>query len=199
MKKKTLFLDIGGVLLTNGWDTRSREKAAQVFALDFNELNKRHALTFDTYEIGKLTLEEYIQRTVFYQPRSFSLEQYKAFMFEQSQPFTDMLELMKDLKKKKKLQIAALSNEGRELIEHRIEKFKLKEFVDFFVVSSFIHLRKPDLDIYKLALDLAQVKPEQAVYIDDREMLAEIGGSLGMHAIQHQSYEKTKELLEVLL
>lgn len=199
MKITTLFLDIGGVLLTNGWDSRSRENAAQAFGLDFNELNKRHALTFDTYEVGKLTLDEYISRVVFYQPRSYSLEQFKAFMFEQSQPFSDMLKLMKKLKKEKNLRMVALSNEGRELIGHRIEKYKLKEFIDIFVISSFIHLRKPDLDIYQLALDLAQVKPEEAIYIDDREMLAGIGGSLGMHAIRHQSYEKTKELLEVLL
>ena len=77
----TLFLDIGGVILSNGWDHQLREKAAKKFGLDFMEMNQRHALTFDTYEIGKITLDEYLNRVVFYVSRSFSHEDFKEFMF----------------------------------------------------------------------------------------------------------------------
>ena len=92
-----------------------------------------------------------------------------------------------------------MSNEGRELMLHRMNRFNLKAFIDFFVCSSFVHLRKPDFDIYRLALDLSQVKPEEVIYIDDRPLLIEIGQQLGMQSIHHISYEKTQKLLEKFL
>jgi putative hydrolase of the HAD superfamily len=199
MKYTTLFLDIGGVLLTNGWDHQSREKAAQHFDLNEEEMNKRHVLLFDTYEIGKLSLDEYIEGVVFYEPRPFSQEAFKQFMFDQSQAYSVMLQLMKGIKKHYNLKIVAVTNEGRELMVHRLNQFKLKEFIDFFICSAFVHLRKPDLDFYRLALDSAQVKPEEVIYIDDRPLLADMGRRLGMQAIQHISYEKTHQLLDVYL
>src|SRR5512143_3867317 len=108
----TLFLDIGGVLLTNGWDSGIRKRASDKFGLDYEEMNERHHLTFDTYEEGKLSLDEYLDRVVFYQARSFSREEFKAFMYAQSQPFPEMIKLMSDLKAQYKLQVAAVSNEG---------------------------------------------------------------------------------------
>lgn len=199
MKYTTLFLDIGGVLLTNGWDHQSREKAAQHFDLNEEEMNKRHVLLFDTYEIGKLSLDEYIEGVVFYEPRPFSQEAFKQFMFDQSQAYSVMLQLMKGIKKHYNLKIVAVTNEGRELMVHRLNQFKLKEFIDFFICSAFVHLRKPDLDFYRLALDSAQVKPEEVIYIDDRPLLADMGRRLGMQAIQHVSYEKTHQLLDEYL
>ncbi|MBS4162795.1 Uncharacterized protein PRO82_000072 [Candidatus Protochlamydia amoebophila] len=195
----SLFIDVGGVLLTNGWDRHMREKASRIFELNYEEMNKRHNLIFDTYEIGKISLDEYLKRVVFDQERSFSIESFKKFMFEQSQPFDEMIDFIKRIKKDWNLQIVVVSNEGRELMQNRIDQFKMKAFVDIFVVSGFVHLRKPDSDIYQLALDLAQVKPEQVIYIDDRPLLAEIGKHIGMTAIQHQNYEQTKMILDSLL
>jgi putative hydrolase of the HAD superfamily len=195
----TLFLDVGGVFLTNGWDHHMRERAAQQFNLDLVELDKRHALTFDTYEIGKITLDVYLNRVVFYTDRSFSREEFKEFMFAQSQPYPDMIQLIRDLKARYSLRTVVVSNEGRELMLNRINHFKMKEFIDFFVCSCFIGYRKPDTEVYRLALDMAQVKPQEVIYVDDRPMLAEIGGQLGMQAIQHKSYEQTKTLLNDFL
>lgn len=195
----SLFLDVGGVLLTNGWDRHMREEASKLFNLDYEEINKRHGLLFDTYEIGKLSLDDYIKGMVFYEPRSFSIEQFKQFMFEQSKPYGDMLDLVRRVKQEKGMQVVVVSNEGRELMHNRIEKFKMKEFVDIFVVSSFVGLRKPDKEIYRLAFDLAQVKPEQVIYIDDRPLLAELGQQLGMKAIEHRSFEQTKAMLDSLV
>ena len=90
----TLFLDIGGVLLTNGWDHHARKRAATNFKLDLAEMEDRHHLTFDTYEEGKLTLEEYLGRVVFYQKRPFSRAQFRRFMFAQSKPYPEMIELI---------------------------------------------------------------------------------------------------------
>jgi putative hydrolase of the HAD superfamily len=192
-----LFLDIGGVMLTNGWDRRSREAAAKKFNLDLDELNDRHRMTFDTYEAGKLNLDEYLKRAVFYQPRPFTIEDFRAFMYDQSEAYPEMIELVRGLKAKYGLRIAVVNNEGRELNEHRIRTFKLYEFVDFFISSCFVHFRKPDVDIWKVALDIAQVPRENVVYIDDRNMFVQVAESLGLRGITHnyKNVEQTKQAL----
>ena len=166
----SLFIDLGGVLLTNGWDRNARELAAQTFHLDRTEMNERHHLTFDTYEVGKLTLEQYLSRVVFYEKRGFTREEFRAFMFSQSRTFPEMIDLIRALKQQHKLKIAVVNNEGRELNESRIQTFQLGSFVDFFISSCFVHVRKPDEDIYRIALDIAQVPPDQVAYLDDRLM-----------------------------
>ncbi|MGI8745618.1 MAG: HAD family hydrolase [Bryobacteraceae bacterium] len=194
----TLFTDVGGVLLTNGWDSHTREAAAKEFNLDLNEMNHRHTLTFDTYEIGKILLDTYLDRTVFYQPRSFSKDDFKQFMFAQSQPYPEMLEFVKGIKARHGIKIAVISNEGRELTEYRIRKFGLDSFADFFVCSCFVRFRKPDEDIFRMALDLAQTTPDQAAYLEDRPMFYEVACRLGLHAILHSSLEQTRQALDQL-
>ena len=190
-----MFLDVGGVLLSNGWTHEARKAAAERFRIDLQEMEDRHHLTFDTYELGKLTLDEYLHRTVFYQKRSFTRQQFREFMFAQSKPFPKMIELVRRLKARHRLEIAVVSNEGRELNSHRIKKFKLDAFVDFFVSSCFVHFRKPDADIYRLALDVAQVRPEHVVYIEDRPMFVQVAGTLGIRGIRHTDYQKTRAQL----
>jgi len=192
----TLFLDIGGVLLTDGWNRKSRAEAVRVFNLNQDEVDERHHLTYDTYESGKISLDIYLERIVFYQKRDFGYHEFKEFMYAQSKPFDDMIALIKTLKEKYKLKIAVVSNEGRELTEYRIKKFKLGDFVDFFVSSSFVHFRKPDIDIFKMALDVAQVSPGEIVYIEDRPLFVQVGRSLGLHGIQHEGYDSTVEKLK---
>lgn len=191
----TLFLDVGGVLLTNGWDRPMRERAAQHFGLDWNELEERHHLTFDTYEEGKLGLDEYLSRVIFYQPRPFTREDMRQFMFSQSQSFPAMIDLVRQLRSRYRLKVAVVSNEGRELAVYRIQKFALAEFVDFFTVSSFVHFRKPDADIFRLALDVAQVQPLQVAYIEDRPMFVQVAESLGLVGVRHEGVESTRQAL----
>ncbi|AUD00648.1 HAD family hydrolase [Spirosoma pollinicola] len=192
---KALFLDIGGVLLTNGWDRSARHRAAQLFKLDYDQLNERHHLTFDTYESGKLSLEDYLQRIVFYENRTFSALEFTRFIMEQSQPFPEMIQLVKKLKQEHGLKLLAINNEGREINAHRIRQFGLDTFFDAFVSSCYVHLRKPDTDIFQLALDISQTAPEEVVYIDDRLMFVQVAQRLGMHCIEHTSYESTCEKL----
>jgi len=194
----TLFLDIGGVLLTNGWDRHSRRLAAEKFRLDYEEFNERHHLTFDTYEEGKLTLDQYLNRVVFYTDRDFGREEFRAFMFEQSQPFRETLDFFLNLKRRHGLLVAAVSNEGRELTNHRIERFRLKELFSVFISSCFVHYRKPDGDIYRLALDLTGTNPGNAIYIDDRQMFVDEAHKLGLHSIWHHDLRTTRRELEVL-
>jgi putative hydrolase of the HAD superfamily len=193
-----LFLDIGGVLLTNGWDRRCRRDAAQSFALDLEDLNDRHKMSFDTYEEGKLNLDTYLNQVVFYKERSFTLDDFKEFMFAQSKPKVEMINLVSGLKWKHRLKTAAISNEGRELTIHRIQKFDLTAFIDFFVSSCFVHFRKPDVDMYRMALDISQAEPARSVYVDDRALFVEIAQSLGINGIHHTGFEATRNALKGL-
>lgn len=192
-----LFLDVGGVMLTNGWDRKSREAAAKQFGLDLDDLNDRHRMTFDTYETGKLSLDEYLKSSVFYKERPFTIEEFRTFMFNQSVAYPEMIDLIRGLKAKYKLRIAVVNNEGRELNEHRIRTYKLGEFVDFFISSCFVHFRKPDADIWKVALDIAQVPKEEVVYIDDRPMFVQVAQGLGLRGVvhNHKNVAQTKETL----
>ena len=192
----TLFLDIGGVLLTNGWDRKARVRAAEKFGLEQDEVDERHHLTFDTYEEGKLSLDEYLNRVIFYEKRSFSREAFKDFMYAQSQPFTEMIELMKNIKQRYNLRVAVVSNEGRELNAYRVRQFQLNTFIDFFVSSSFVHFRKPDADIYRMALDIAQTSPEHVLYVDDRSLFVEVAEGLGIRGIIHKDYKTTQKAME---
>ncbi len=193
-----LFLDIGGVLLTNGWDRRIRRDAAQKFGLDFEDLNDRHTMSFDTYEEGKLNLDTYLNQVVFNKERPFTREDFKEFMFAQSKPKVEMINLVSGLKWKHRLKTAAISNEGRELTIYRIRKFDLTAFIDFFVSSCFVHFRKPDVDLYRMALDISQAEPARSVYIDDRALFVEIAQSLGIIGIHHTDFGVTRNALKDL-
>jgi putative hydrolase of the HAD superfamily len=199
MKKTTaitcVFLDIGGVLLTNGWDHHARKRAAAKFNLELAEMEGRHHLCFETCEEGKLTLEEYLGRVVFYQKRSFTRAQFRRFMFAQSKPYPRMIEMIAQLKVRHRLKIAVVSNEARELNAYRIRKFKLDGFVDFFISSCFVHVRKPDADIFRLALDIAQMPARQTVYIENTPMFVQIAEDLGIRGILHTDYMSTCEKL----
>jgi len=190
-----LFLDIGGVLLTNGWDRHARASAIKKFNLEEEEVQERHHLTFDTYESGKISLDQYLDRIVFFKERTFSRDDFKKIMFSNSKPYPEMINYINGLKKKYNLRIFAVSNEGRELNDYRIKTFKLYEVFDGFISSSFVHFRKPDEDIFKVALDISQIPPENIVYLDDREMFVEIARGLGIKGIHHENLERTKQIL----
>jgi putative hydrolase of the HAD superfamily len=190
-----LFLDIGGVLLTNGWDRRMRRKAAEEFGLDHAEMDERHHLTFATYEEGKLGLDEYLNRVVFYEARPFTKGQFIDFMFAQSKPYPEMRAYVRELTARHRLKVATVSNEGRELTVHRIKKFELHKIVDFFVSSCFVHFRKPDEDIWRIALDIALVEPDNVVFVDDRLLFVQIAQGMGIRAIHHTDVSRTKAIL----
>ncbi len=195
---RCLFLDIGGVLLSDGWDHRARTRAAATFDLQRAEMEARHQLTFETYEDGSLTLDEYLDLVVFHRTRPFTRAAFRRFMFAQSTPHPRMLALVPALKARGRLKIIVVSNEGRELNAHRIHKFKLEAFVDAFVSSCFVHLRKPDPRIFSLALDIAQTPVEQVVYVENTPMFVGVAGGLGIRGIIHTGYESTRAMLTSL-
>ena len=195
-KIKVVFMDIGGVLLTNGWDHESREKAAKVFDFDYTEMNILHNFIYNVFEIGSISLDEYLDTVLFHQLRNFSKTDFKQFMFEESVELPEMLEYSKSWKKQTDLPVFALSNENEELNDYRIKTFNLHDLFDGFFSSCYLKMRKPDPGIYKTAMEIAQVKPDECLYFDDRPMLVHAGKKLGMNTILHQDFETSKNILE---
>jgi putative hydrolase of the HAD superfamily len=193
-----LFLDIGGVLLTNGWDHHARRRAVKHFKLEWAEMEERHALNFETHEEGRLAFKDYLDRVVFYQKRPFTRAQFRSFMCAQSKPYLEMITLVARRKAQYGLKITVVSNESRELNAYRIQKFKLNEFVDSFISSCFVQLRKPDVEIFRLALDITQVPARQIVYIENTPMFVQIAEGLGIRSILHTDYKSTCEKLTAL-
>lgn len=194
-----IFLDIGGVLMTNGWDHKLRKKTSETFQIDYTEMDSRHQLVFDTYETGKMTLDDYLKKVIFYVDRPYSMQDVKQFIFESAHAYEDMIDLIKEIKARHGLRVGVVSNEGRELAIDRIRRFNLSAFVDFFIVSSFVHFRKPDLDIYRLAIDVVQVPPSKIAYIDDRKLLVDVAKGLSIQGIHHTGVQSTEAALNMLL
>ena len=194
---KILFSDIGGVLLTNGWGHESREAAAKQFGIDYAEMDVLHDFIFNVYEMGKISLDVYLDTVVFNHPRDFSREVFKEFMFEQSVELPKILSWLIDWKRRNPMvKIISINNEPKELNEYRIEKFKLHNFFDAFISSCEVGMRKPDPGIFKLALGIAQAKPDECLYFDDRRMLVEAAKKEGIHAHHHKNFEDTKLIIE---
>ncbi len=194
----TLFLDIGGVLLTNGWDRLARKQAAERFHLNYDDMEERHHLTYDTYELGKLSLDEYLARVVFCAERPFSAQEFKSYILSRSQPDREMLTFVRGIKEQYQLKTIAVSNEGREVNDFRIREYALDTLIDTFVSSCFVHFRKPDLDIYRIALDISQSPAGQVAYIEDRPLFVEVASKLGIHSIQHTDVASTRGKLAEL-
>ena len=182
----TLFWDVGGVLLTNGWDRSARRRAAEQFHLDWEEFEDRHDLVVTDFEKGRLTLDEYLQRTVFYRARAFSQDDFKASIFTQSRPLPEVLALVERLANSGKYLMATLNNESLELNLYRIEQFRLRDYFDAFFSSCFLGVKKPERGIYRLASQITQRALEECLFIDDRTLNLECAQLLGMRTVHYQ-------------
>jgi putative hydrolase of the HAD superfamily len=188
----TLFWDIGGVILTNGWDRTSRREAATVFQFDWEEFQDRHELSFPAFDNGHIKLNEYLDRTLFYRPRSFTREDFTAFMFAQSKEFSESRAILDTVARSRKYFIGAINNEPFELNEHRIEAFGLRRDFQVFFSSCYLGTRKPEEAIFRIALEVTQRKPEQCLFIDDRPLNLESPRRLGMNAIHFQNAQQLR-------
>jgi len=195
---KTLFVDIGGVLLTDGWGRGSRALAAAEFDLDLQELEDRHHQAFEVFETDRIDLDRYLDLVVFHEKRPFTAARFREFMFAQSNPLPGTIDLVRSLKAKHGLKIVAVSNEGRELNSYRIRRFKLDGFIDFFVSSCYVRMRKPDPRIFRLALDTAQAQPREVAYLENTPMFVGVAEDLGIHGILHADCESSRGMLSSL-
>jgi putative hydrolase of the HAD superfamily len=195
---RTIFWDVGGVLLTNAWDRTERASALEHFQLDEKEFHDRHEMVMSSFERGKITLDEYLDRTVFYRPRRFNREVFRDYMFSLSQPFPEVLGFVQALADSGKYFMSTLNNESRELNDYRIEKYGLRKIFRLFVSSCFVGFRKPEHDIYRLALEITQVPAEQCCFIDDRALNLECAAKLGMRTIEMKQLDQLREHLAKL-
>lgn len=188
----TVFWDIGGVILTNGWDVDSRRAAAQHFELDWQEFERLHDVVFADFEKGRMTLEEYLDDTVFREPRPFTREEFTAFMFAQSKEYPQSRAVLTQMARSKQYFVGAINNEPLELNDYRIQKFKLgQEFLLFFS-SCYVGARKPEADIFRIALQVMQKSPGECLFIDDREANLESPRRLGIDTIHYQNAEQLR-------
>jgi putative hydrolase of the HAD superfamily len=181
-----LFWDVGGVILSNGWDRVARAEAAKKFGLDWEELQDRHDLASPAFETGKITLDTYLERIVFYRKRAFTREEFTDFIFAQSEEFPESRAVLSGVAATGKYLLATLNNEPLELNERRIHQFQLRREFKAFFSSCFVGIRKPDEGIYKIALEVTQRQPEECLFIDDRELNLECARQLRMGTIHFQ-------------
>jgi putative hydrolase of the HAD superfamily len=193
-----LFWDVGGVLLSNAWDREQRQRTLEEFSLDEVEFESRHEMLVSSFERGKITLQNYLERTVFYRPRSFTAEAFTQHMFSLSTPNPETLQLGKELNRSGKYLMSTINNESKELNLYRIQTFDLREIFSLFVSSCFVGLRKPEEGIYRLALEITQRPPEECCFIDDRPLNLDSAARLGMQVIQMKTAEQLRADLQKL-
>ena len=191
-KITTLFWDIGGVILTNGWDRGSRREAATVFNLDWEEFQDRHELSFPAFDSGHITLHEYLDRTLFYRPRPFTREEFTAFMFAQSKEYRESRAILDIVARSEKYFIGAINNEPLELNQHRIQAFDLRRDFLVFFSSCYVRSRKPEELIFRVALEVTHRLAEECVFIDDRPLNLESPRRLGMNVIHYQDAQQLR-------
>ena len=195
---RAIFWDVGGVLLTNAWDRAQRERALEQFKLDEAEFDDRHEMVVSSLERGKISFDEYLERTVFYRPRPFAREVFKDYVFSLSQPHADALALARELTNSGKYLMATINNESKELNLYRIQTFGLREIFSLFVSSCFVGLRKPEEGIYRLALEVTQKPPEECCFIDDRPLNLEAARHMGMHTVEMENVGRLRQELQKL-
>jgi putative hydrolase of the HAD superfamily len=188
----TVFSDIGGVILTNGWDHNSRMEAAKTFQLDWEDFRDRHELCFPAFDAGQIALDQYLDRTLFYRARPFTREEFTAFMFAQSKEYPEARALFRDVARTGKYFMAAINNEPRELNDYRIEAFRLRNEFQVFFSSCYLNTRKPEEHIFRTALEVSHRPPEECVFIDDRPLNLENPRRLGMSVIHHKDPAQTR-------
>jgi putative hydrolase of the HAD superfamily len=192
----TLFWDIGGVIMTNGWDTAARRRAAEAFHLDWDDFQDRHELSFPAFDTGMISLNEYLNRTLFFRPRPFTPEKFIAFMYAQSQEYPEPRGVLDELARNGKYFIGSINNEPLELNEYRIAQFHLRRDFQVFFSSCYLHTRKPEETIYRIALKVTQRPAEECVFIDDRPLNLENPRKLGIKTIQYQGVEQLRAELK---
>ncbi len=195
---RAIYSDIGGVLGTNGWDTKLRTQVCDQFGVESDAIEGRHHLMFDSFERGYMSFESYLTYVFFNVPRAFTLEEIRDYTYNASVAWPENIEFFSRVKRDNALKFGLISNEGRGITEHRVGKFGLRDVADFMVISHYVHFRKPDLEIWRLALNLAQVTAEESIYIDDREMFVDVAREIGFTAIQHTALDTTRAALRRL-
>ena len=182
-----LFFDVGGVLATNGWDRHARRNCVESFELDWDEFQDRHEFVADAFETGEMTIDDYLDRTVFYRDRGFTRNGFIDAMKGESRADPEALDLVKRLANTGMYLLATLNNESRELNAHRVEAFGLRRYFSAFLTSGYLGVKKPDERMYRLALEITQRDAKECVFVDDRLLNLECASLLDMTGIHFET------------
>jgi putative hydrolase of the HAD superfamily len=194
-----ILFDVGGVLLTNGWDHDERALTAKYFHLDLEPFEARHASVYAAWERGETTLRQYLDTVVFNEPRRFSQDDFYGFMLNQSKLLPDgALGILEQLSASDKCMVGALNNEARETNEFRFTSFGLRDYFSVSLSSCYLGLRKPDAAIYKRALDILGRPPERVLFIDDRQENVAGATGAGIQGIRFTGAEQLRRELAAL-
>lgn len=193
-----LFFDIGGVLGSNGWDREQRARVLSRFGIDIEDFQYRHEETIGDLESGRITLDEYLDVTVFCARRGFSRDEFKQSMFAESEPWPQSIAVARDIAGRGGVRLATLNNESAELNEHRISTFGLRDVFPVFFTSCWLGVRKPTHAIYARVLGMTQADPKRTVFIDDREQNLAPAAAMGVQTLLFQGADQLRRDLTAL-
>jgi putative hydrolase of the HAD superfamily len=185
-----IFFDVGGVLGTAGWDSEQRSAAVERFDIGAVDFEQRHQEAVGMFEEGRMTLDEYLDVTVFHESRLFTRQEFKAFMRSRSDPFPRTIAVAQELARAKRYQLMTINNESAELNVHRVRQFGLVDIFTAFFSSCWLGVTKPSRRIYELALAMSQAPPERSVFVDDREQNLPPARALGMHTFRYSGADQ---------
>jgi putative hydrolase of the HAD superfamily len=194
-----IFFDIGGVLGTNGWDREQRERAVERFHLDAHDFQCRHEEIVGAWEEGRVSIDEYLDITIFYEPRDFSRHEFVEFMHSQSVPDMKTVAIAQELTGQARFTLMTLNNESDELNRYRIGKFRISEVFEAFLSSCWLGVRKPTQNFYERGMGIAQADPRTSLFIDDRQQNLSPAKKLGMQVILFTSAAQLRSDLERVL
>jgi HAD superfamily hydrolase (TIGR01509 family) len=187
---RTIFWDLGGVVLTNGWDPGQRKRVLSRLGVNLEAYEELHDRANYYWERGLLTAKDFFSQTVLLPNPKLDLT------FDMLWPqvcaaskvlHPECLDMLAELKQMGRYRIATLNNESRELNEYRLDAFKLRSLFDYFICSGYVHEMKPNLGIYKSAIDISGFAASSALFIDDKPENCAAAEAVGMHAIRFES------------
>jgi len=194
-----IFFDIGGVLGSNGWDHEQRERAIKKFAINPEDFEWRHKEVVAEWEEGRITMDEYLDISVFHTKRDFTRNAFIEFMYSQSVPDEATISIARALSRQPGYTLMTLNNEALELNTYRIEKFGISQIFEAFLSSCFLGVRKPIRRFYSCGLGIAHAEPASSVFIDDRPQNILSASTLGINVVQFKSAAQLRSDLERVL
>ena len=193
---RTVFWDVGGVLLTNGWDREQRAQVLTRLGVDLAQYESLHGGANADWERGLSTAEHFFNQTVFTEPRTFTFEQLWSQVCAESKILHPAcFDILGSLAQEKNITVATLNNESRELNEYRMKAFRLRPYFDYFICSGYVHEMKPQPGIYRSAVDISGYPAEETLLIDDKEENCEAAVALGMQAIHFETPSQLRDEL----
>ena len=194
-----ILFDVGGVLLTNGWDHKERAAVIQSFQLDLSQFEARHPDANEAWEKDEINAQQYLDETVFYEPRGFSHKEFLDAIFAQSVVLEDSaLPVLQDLSASQKYLVGSLNNEAREPNDYRFTRYDLRRYFEIAFSSCYVGLRKPHPEIYQRAIDILGRPAERILFIDDRQSNVDAAASTGLKAIRFIGEQDLRRQLKEL-